>query len=108
VHSQTVGFRGVLSACGEIDIATVGSLRSALENALASGLRDIWVDLSEVTFMDSCGLHALVLADHAFTGRHRQLTIICPRGAVRRTLELTGLDRVLNVQSSRADAHRLS
>jgi stage II sporulation protein AA (anti-sigma F factor antagonist) len=108
VDPQTVGFRCVLSVRGEIDIASVGTLRSAMAQTFESGLRDVWVDLSEVTFMDSSGLNALVEADQAFAGGNRQLTVICPTGPVRRAIELTGLDRELHVLSSRADAQRLS
>jgi anti-anti-sigma factor len=108
VVPQTVGFRRVLSVRGEIDIATAGILRSALEEALESGRRDTWVDLSEVTFMDSSGLNALVQADHDFAGHNGRLTVICPTGPVRRTLELTGLAGELNVQATRADAQRFS
>jgi anti-anti-sigma factor len=108
VKAQTIGFRRVLSLRGEIDIGSAGILRSALEQALESGLREVWADLSEVRFLDSSGLNALVKADHAFVARHRQLVIICPVGPVRRTLELTGLDRELNVLGSRGEAQRLS
>jgi len=93
---------------GEIDIATADILRSALERARESGRRDIWVDLSDVTFMDSSGLNALVRADHDFAGHNGRLTVICPTGPVRRTLELTGLVGELNVQASRTDAQRFS
>jgi stage II sporulation protein AA (anti-sigma F factor antagonist) len=104
VVPRSVGFRSVLSVQGEIDIATAGSLRSALERARESGRRDIWVDLSEVTFMDSSGLNALVRADHDCAAHNVRLTVICPAGPVRRTLELTGLVHALNVQASRSDA----
>src|SRR5690348_1668548 len=70
VMPQTVGFRCVLNVAGEIDIATADILRSALERARESGRRDIWVDLSDVTFMDYSGLNALVRADHDFAGHN--------------------------------------
>jgi anti-anti-sigma factor len=108
VVPQAVGFRCVLSVAGEIDIATANILRSALERALESGSREIWVDLGEVTFMDSSGLNALVRADHDVAGHHGRLTVICPTGPVRRTLELTGLVHELNVRASRTDAQRFS
>ena len=108
VVPQTVGFRCVLDVQGEIDVATAGMLRSALEEALESGRRDIWVDLSEVTFMDSSGLKMLAQADHDVAGHNGRLTVICPTGPVRRTLELTGLVDELGVRASRADAQRFS
>jgi anti-sigma B factor antagonist len=104
VHPESAGSRRVLSVRGDIDIGTLGILRSALQAALESGRRDVWVDLSEVTFMDSSGLNALVNADHEFSGCKRNLTVICPTGPVRRILELTGLDRELGMMNTRADA----
>jgi anti-anti-sigma factor len=94
----------VLSVRGEIDMATAGVLQDAIDRARESGRREIWADLTEVTFMDSSGLNALVRADHDCAANHVRLTVICPPGPVHRTLELTGLIRELNVQASRSDA----
>jgi anti-anti-sigma factor len=90
--------RVVLAVSGEIDMATVGPLRDALERAARAP--EVWVDLSEVEFMDSTGLTALVSAHHAI--EHGRLTVICPtNGAVRRALEVSGLHEVLRLRPSR-------
>jgi anti-anti-sigma factor len=107
VH-QTVGFRRVLAVEGDIDLATVGTLRAAIASALDSWEREVWIDLSRVAFMDSTGLYALIEARRALADHGRQLVVICPSGPVRRLLALTGVDGELTVLSSRADAQRLS
>src|SRR5215204_727670 len=93
----------VLVARGEIDLATVGGLRDALELAAGSGAQ-VWLDLSEVEFMDSTGLTALVSGHHAMNDGRRRFTIICPGGPVRRALEVSGLHEVLPLYPSRAAA----
>ena len=94
----------LLAVRGEIDMATVGVLREALDLAAAEA-GDVWVDLTDVEFMDSTGLTALVHGHHAIGDGGRQLRIICPgSGLVRRTLEVSGLHEALHVYPSRAAA----
>ena len=88
--------RVVVAVSGDIDLATAGTLRDALLRAVDS--RRVWVDLTEVEFMDSTGLNALVIAHHATEG---QLVVVCPEGPPRRALEVSGLHQVLNVVTSR-------
>lgn len=88
------GRRALLAARGEIDLATVDALRDALERAGESRAPEVWVDLSEVDFMDSTGLSALVVGHRALPGR---LVVICPDGPPRRAIEVAGLHQVLRV-----------
>src|SRR5918998_6795406 len=73
----------LLRVGGELDLVSEPQLNDALDNAAG---RPIRIDLSELTFMDSTGLRALLGAARA----HEQLTLggeLQP--AVRRLLELT-------------------
>jgi anti-sigma B factor antagonist len=88
------GRRAVLAARGEIDLGTVDDLRDAIERATESSAAEVWVDLSEVDFMDSTGLSALVVGHRALQGR---FVVICPDGAPRRALEICGLHEVLRM-----------
>jgi anti-sigma B factor antagonist len=104
IHRELDHARVLLAVRGEIDLATVSALREALGDA-ASQTGDVWVDLTEVEFMDSTGLTALVAGHHVIGDDGRQLRIICPGGGlVRRALEVSGLDEVLNVYDDRAAA----
>ena len=47
---------------GEIDMATAPQFRRELEHHLSHGPSDLRIDLSGVGFMDSAGLHALLVA----------------------------------------------
>jgi len=98
-----VGHRLVLAAEGEIDIASADRLRAALADAAGSGCAEIWLDLSDVGFMDSTGITAIVDARRRMDGR--RFALICPDGPVRRVIEIAGIDRAIAIHASRADAH---
>src|SRR4051794_28269795 len=88
--STVVGFRRVLDIAGEVDVATTPSLATELQTALASCEREIWVDLTGVTFMDLSGLHALLAAQDRLQRDGRRLAVIAPSGPVRRLLSSRG------------------
>jgi anti-sigma B factor antagonist len=102
--SQTrVGHRLVVAAAGEIDIASADELREVLAGAVISGAAEIWLDLSNVSFMDSTGVRAIVDARGSLNGR--RFALICPDGPVRRVIEIAGVDRAIAIHASRAEAH---
>ena len=80
-------------ASGELDIATTEALQKALRHAFDGDAAAIILDVAEVTFIDSMGLHALLWAAEHQDG-HR-LDIRCGSGAVRRMIDLTRTDAML-------------
>jgi anti-anti-sigma factor len=101
VDVRWIGRRAVVRLGGEIDIGTREPLCAALDHAASAGALEIWVDLSDVRFMDSTGLNALL----ELRDRVARLAVICPEGSARRTFELTGLDDVFSLYPTRAQAH---
>ena len=101
VGEERDGARLVLVPRGDIDLATAGDLRSAIERAMSNGTHEVWVDLSQVDFMDSTGLSALVSGHLAGS-----LAVICPDGAARRALEVSGLHDLLRVYRDRGAARQ--
>ncbi|WP_067683415.1 STAS domain-containing protein [Nocardia miyunensis] len=81
----------VIAARGEIDILSVPLLQSSFERVRAEG-GSLVVDLSEVGFMGSAGLSALLVAAEAVAPR--KLRVVASN-AVRRPIEVTGLDTML-------------
>jgi len=99
-----VGRRAVVAVAGEVDMQTAPDLRTAIETASSRAL-EIWVDLTDTTFMDSSGLHALAAARAHLTDAGRRLVLICPQGRVLRVLTLTGLDQLFEIHATRGAAN---
>ena len=79
---------------GELDVAAVPDLEEALEAAIRDSVGAFVVDLTDVAFIDSSGLQALLRA-RALLGREdRALVLVCPHGPVRRVFELAGVSDV--------------
>ncbi len=99
VDRARVGEVVVLTCRGEVDAATVAQLRSAV----LDGLRDaagapVVIDLTEVTFLASTALSALVDAQRAAAGLGEQLRVVVDHARpVLRPIQLTGLDQVLTL-----------
>ena len=101
VRTETVGSTVVLTAAGEIDMASAPDLQSAVEEALRAEPPVLVVDLTGVGFFGSAGLSVLLVAAEAAPERSLRVVASEP---VRRPIEITGLDRVLLVFATRDDA----
>jgi len=89
---------------GEIDINVVPDLEAALDAAIRESAGAFIIDLSDVDFIDSSGLHVLLRA-RALLGREdRALAVICPFGPVRQLFELSGTYELFALYASREDA----
>ena len=88
---------------GELCLSTVDRLREPLFAAVDDSEGSLVVDLTECTFVDSSGLELLALASWrlAATDPRRELIVVSPRSAVRRILDLTGMDHIVNVRDTR-------
>ena len=97
--SASAGTDGpVVVLSGEADTTTAALLREMLAAQLEAGARLVTVDASELSFLDSASLRVLVLAARALQGRHGTLVLARPQPIVARMLEITGADRLLDVQ----------
>ncbi|MFP5253245.1 MAG: STAS domain-containing protein [Actinomycetes bacterium] len=84
---------------GEIDLATVGSLRSAVIDAVAAGARRVHLMLDGVTYIDSAGLGTLIGAHKRLTALGGELVIRCEVDRVLRLFRMTGVDQVLTIHA---------
>ena len=80
---------------GEMDLASVGELRSELLGALSRG--PVVIDMREITFCDSAGLRTILEAHRYAETSSTTFRIAAPSTAVTRVLQLTGADSVLVV-----------
>jgi anti-sigma B factor antagonist len=85
-----------LYAFGDVDIVSRDAFTEALVALVDRNRERAVVDLSDVTFMDSSGIHALLVARGHAENAGRTL-VVRPSAPVRRVLSVTGLLDVLNV-----------
>lgn len=93
------GSATVLSVKGEIDIATAPELEERLRAATGDGT--LVVDLTEVAFIDSTGLRALLTANEAASDAGSKLVLVVAEGPVTKLFDITGVDRIFEVADSR-------
>ena len=88
----------VIHVRGEIDMATAGRLRDAIEPHMGPG-DSIVLDLSEVDFMDSSCLHVLVQARGRLTENGGSLVLRNPSRAAQRVLTVSGATHFLGTDA---------
>jgi anti-sigma B factor antagonist len=99
----------VVTLRGELDAHDAPRLRADFGFAIdqASGLAAaprVALDLTGVAFLDSTVLGTIVGALRRLREAEGELAVVLPETPARRIFEITGLDQVLAVQPSRADA----
>ncbi len=92
-----VGKTVTLAAYGEIDMANAPELEAALVRAEESGAAQIILDLSAVTFIDSCGLRVLLVASRRSATDGKRLGIRLGDCQVARMMKFTAIDQMVNV-----------
>ncbi len=96
----------VLKPSGRLNMVAAPALKSLIEETVAAGKPRIVIDLTEVAFIDSSGLGALIGGLKATRQAGGDLRIAHVPEQVRTVLRLTNLDRVLRAHPSVADASR--
>jgi anti-sigma B factor antagonist len=96
-----------LLAGGELDYSASPQLRERIAEHLDAGRRQLVVDLSPTTFIDSTAIGVLVGAATRLRGSGGgSLAIICPdeNRSVMRTFEIAGVSEMFGLHHSRAEA----
>jgi anti-sigma B factor antagonist len=96
--------RTVVAATGEVDVYTAPVLDESLSVAVATGATRIVVDLAAVDFLDSTGLSVLVKALKRVRDADGSLDVVVTAERVAKVFRITGLDQVIPVHASLADA----
>lgn len=94
----------VISLSGEVDLYTAPEFKQQLLGAIARGGKNIVVDLTDTTFIDSTTLGVLVGGVKRLRPNNGSLTIVCSDRNITKIFEITGLDRVFAIYATRAEA----
>lgn len=82
----------VVRMIGEIDLLSAPRINELIRQRLtAASLRGIILDLSDVTFIDSCGIELLLHAQQRAEKRDIGLVLVGASSSVERLLGLTGM-----------------
>jgi anti-sigma B factor antagonist len=94
----------VIALAGEVDLYTAPEFKQQLLDVIAQGAKDVVVDLSETTFIDSTTLGVLVGGVKRLRTNDGQLSLVCSDRNITKIFEITGLDRVFTIYGSRDEA----
>jgi anti-anti-sigma factor len=84
---------------GELDIASAPRLEAELRRAETADVERVAIDLADVEFIDSSGLHALINARERLGRKGLEFSLSRVSSQVRRLLELTGTGRLLAAEA---------
>ena len=89
---------------GRLDMKSALLIDTPFHAAITSGESRVLVDLAGVDFMASIGIRLLVAGAKAVSGRGGKLALCNPQPAVAKTLGITGIDTIIPIYPSVAEA----
>jgi anti-sigma B factor antagonist len=98
------GDEAVISVAGELDSFTACELRAGITGVL--GRKAVVIDIRDVPFVDSAGLGALMGGIRRLREAGGEVALCCTHAGVLRLLLVTGLDRIVAITGSPAEARR--
>jgi len=81
----------------QLGMANANAFRDWVRGAFINGHRNIEVDLSQATLIDSCGLGALIALHKSAASRQGKLVLTNPRAPILQILQLTRLDTIFDI-----------
>lgn len=96
VDVEQHGSAVVLRVAGELDLVTTPVLAEACTTALRSRPPVLVINLTDVTFLASVGMSAIVAA-HEAAGEHTKLRVVGGGRDTLRPMHVTGLDNLLAI-----------
>ena len=94
----------VIELGGEVDLYTAPEFKERLVQVIEDGKKQLVVDLSKATFIDSTTLGVLVGGVKRLRPAGGSLALVCTDDNITKIFEITGLDRVFPIHSSREEA----
>jgi anti-sigma B factor antagonist len=97
IEDQRDGDQVRLVLGGELDLLTAVQFSARVDEIVRRGTGGLTVDLRDLRFIDSAGLHVLLNAQRRLIRRGRRLSVRCRPGSVARVIELARLSETLGV-----------
>jgi anti-sigma B factor antagonist len=94
----------VIALTGEVDLYTAPEFKQQLLEVIGQGAKEVVVDFSDTTFIDSTTLGVLVGGVKRLRTNEGQLSLVCSDRNITKIFEITGLDRVFTIHPTREAA----
>jgi anti-sigma B factor antagonist len=94
----------VISLAGEVDLYTAPEFKQQLLEVIGSGGKQVVIDFTNTTFIDSTTLGVLVGGVKRLRTNDGQLSLVCSDRNITKIFEITGLDRVFTIFGTRDEA----
>ena len=94
----------VIALAGEVDLYTAPEFKQRLLEVIGNGAKNVIVDFSDTTFIDSTTLGVLVGGVKRLRTNDGQLSLVCSDRNITKIFEITGLDRVFTIHATREEA----
>src|SRR5213596_2046089 len=94
----------LISLSGEVDLYTAPDFKQQLLQVIGDGARQVIVDFTQTTFIDSTTLGVLVGGVKRLRPAGGRLSIVSSDRNITKIFEITGLDRVFPIYSTRDEA----
>jgi len=88
-----------INLSGRMDIEGVGQIETKFSGMSASPRMAIIVDMSEVPYMSSIGIRALIMNAKAVGKRGGKFVLLNPEPNVKNVLETSGIDQIIPIYS---------
>ncbi len=92
ISVQTFKRVDLITVSGRVDSNTAQEMEDALEDRIAEGRHNLVLDLSDVSYLSSAGLRALVTALRNCKRKGGDVRIAAPSERVSEVMSLAGLD----------------
>ena len=101
---QLSGDAYVISLTGEVDLYTAPEFKQQLLEVIGQGGKEVVVEFSGTTFIDSTTLGVLVGGVKRLRTNDGQLSLVCSDRNITKIFEITGLDKVFTIYPTREEA----
>ena len=96
----------IIEPIGILDSTTTADFQQQIEQSVESGVQTILVDFSQVTFMDSSGLGALVKAFKTVSAANVNFFVCSINEQIKILFELTSMDQYFSILDNRQEFAR--
>jgi anti-anti-sigma factor len=103
ISFNDLGEHKVIKVNGEVDLYNVSELKKALFNITNSECASIIIDMSNINYMDSSGIGALVAGQKKMRAKNGKFALMSIHEDVLNILKLATLDKFFKIYNSPDD-----